>query len=247
MSFQGLQHIHDAGFVHLDLKPSNIFIDFEGTLKIGDFGMASPLPADKGPDFEGDREYLAPEVLRGEIDKPADVFSLGLIMVEVAANVKLPDNGATWVALRVGDFTDIGILTQADETIVRDATGIPIEDAERPVSYTPEGKPPSGIITPRTGLRQSGDIFGLTRKSELMQPPSFMQNPDDDNSLDQVVRWMLHPEPQQRPTASAILKLHALEWVASRSRAGATVFEGNWGPADELSEQSSPDTEMTDV
>ncbi|ETS81049.1 hypothetical protein PFICI_06051 [Pestalotiopsis fici W106-1] len=244
---QGLQHIHDAGFVHLDLKPSNIFIDFEGTLKIGDFGMASALPAVKGPDFEGDREYLAPEVLRGEIDKPADVFSLGLIMVEVAANVKLPDNGATWVALRVGDFTDIGILTQADNSVVRDATGIPIEDTERSVSDTPEGKPPSSIITPRTGLRQSGDIFGLTRKSELMQPPPFMQNPDDDNSLDQVVRWMLHPDPQQRPTASAILKLNALEWVASRCRAGATVFEGNWGPADELSDQSSPDTEMTDV
>lgn len=40
----GLSHIHDSGYVHLDLKPANIFISFEGILKIGDFGMASEWP-----------------------------------------------------------------------------------------------------------------------------------------------------------------------------------------------------------
>ncbi|KAK9782716.1 hypothetical protein AB5N19_09296 [Seiridium cardinale] len=248
---QGLQHIHNAGFVHLDLKPSNILIDFEGTLKIGDFGMAASLPVVKGPDFEGDREYLAYEVLRGEIDKPADIFSLGLIMLEVAANVKLPDNGATWQALRFGDFSEIPTLTKEDSTVLRDATGIPIEDTERSVSATPDEGPETKQsrrnIPARTGTRQSGDIFGLGRKNELMQPPTFMQDSNDSNSLDNVIKWMLNPEPTLRPTVSKLLELDALQWVASRRRAGATVFEGNWGPADEPLEPITLDTEMTDV
>jgi mitosis inhibitor protein kinase SWE1 len=54
---QGLQHIHESGFIHLDLKPANIFITFEGSLKIGDFGLATTWPAPAGIDREGDRTW----------------------------------------------------------------------------------------------------------------------------------------------------------------------------------------------
>jgi mitosis inhibitor protein kinase SWE1 len=235
------------------MKPSNIFIDFEGTLKIGDFGMAASLPIEKshGVDFEGDREYLAYEVLRGEIDKPADVFSLGLIMLEIAANVKLPDNGATWTALRTGDFSEVPALTQDTEAVVRDATGMPIEDTERSIGNVAEDS--SSIrasrrhYTFRGARRQSGDIFGLARKNELLQPPDFMKDAMDPDSLDNIVKWMLTAEPMHRPTVARLLELDPLHWVSSRHRAGATVFEGNWGPADEPPEPLSLDTEMMDV
>jgi serine/threonine protein kinase len=39
----GLKHLHDLNIVHLDMKPSNVFITEEGSLKIGDFGMAMCL------------------------------------------------------------------------------------------------------------------------------------------------------------------------------------------------------------
>ncbi|ORY59498.1 uncharacterized protein BCR38DRAFT_351277 [Pseudomassariella vexata] len=248
---QGLQYIHTAGFAHLDLKPANIFINFEGTLKIGDFGMATALPADKGPDFEGDREYLAPEVIRGEIDRPADVFSLGLIMLEIAANVKLPENGATWTALREGDFREVPILTQDADTVLRDATGMPVEETERSVGVMSDdgasNKHSRRTYPLRGANRPSGDIFGLARKSELLQPPDFMTDAANSNSLDTVVKWMLTAETVYRPTIAQLLALDSLHWVASRQRAGATVFEGNWGPSDEQLEPISLDTEMTDV
>lgn len=41
---QGLKHVHDLNLVHLDLKPGNIFITENGTLKIGDFGLAARAP-----------------------------------------------------------------------------------------------------------------------------------------------------------------------------------------------------------
>jgi serine/threonine protein kinase len=96
---QGILHIHHQNIIHLDLKPANIFITLEGRLKIGDFGMASrwPRPAsfdldgdEHGLDREGDREYLAPEILRGKYGREADIFSFGMIMLECAGNIVVP-------------------------------------------------------------------------------------------------------------------------------------------------------------
>ncbi|KAI9101982.1 kinase-like domain-containing protein [Phlyctochytrium arcticum] len=104
----GLKHIHDLQLVHLDIKPGNVFITNDGRLKIGDFGVASRSPVPRGDDREGDRTYIAPEILRDSMfGKPADVFSLGLIILEVTANVILPENGPYWHKLREGDLSEI--------------------------------------------------------------------------------------------------------------------------------------------
>lgn len=80
---QGLKFIHDSGVIHLDLKPANIFITIDGRFKIGDFGMASlwPRPKHDGVGFEreGDKNYLAPEVLQGRYGKAADIFRYDIV------------------------------------------------------------------------------------------------------------------------------------------------------------------------
>ncbi|KAI1087374.1 hypothetical protein F5B19DRAFT_497461 [Rostrohypoxylon terebratum] len=244
---KGLRNIHAAGYIHLDLKPANIFINFEGTLKIGDFGLTTSLPLEKGPDIEGDREYMAPEALRSEISQAADVFSFGLIMLEIAANVALPENGATWTALREGDFSDVPQMTLNEPPLVRDANGLPLSDDDRKDNLFGESHNPN---QPRRTYnfrsRQSADIFGLGRKNELQDPPEFMRNMEHPESLEVIVKSMLAPDPVNRPNIFQLLSLQAVNWVATRQRAAATVFEGNWGPADEVS-NISLDTEMTDV
>ncbi|OAV93568.1 WEE protein kinase [Puccinia triticina 1-1 BBBD Race 1] len=62
---------------------------------------------------EGDREYIAPEILSGRYGEEADVFSVGLIALEIATNVVLPDNGDEWRSLRSSDFsrTDLSHLS----------------------------------------------------------------------------------------------------------------------------------------
>ncbi|KAI7626625.1 kinase-like protein, partial [Hortaea werneckii] len=130
---QGVKAIHDANFIHLDLKPANVFIDWEGVLKIGDFGMASAWPAPPGLDGEGDREYIGPEVLCGKFDKPADIFALGMIVLETAGNIVLPDNGASWQRLRKGDLSDLPSLTWTTESsLMRDESGEPIDNVNTP-------------------------------------------------------------------------------------------------------------------
>lgn len=100
--------IHQHQMLHLDIKPANVFISQTGSLKLGDFGLATRWPKathfevihGSGVDMEtsasasgrnrpraksvgvgssdlereGDREYIAPELLRGLYGKPADVF-----------------------------------------------------------------------------------------------------------------------------------------------------------------------------
>ncbi|KAL2757875.1 hypothetical protein ACRALDRAFT_2025569 [Sodiomyces alcalophilus JCM 7366] len=259
----GLQSIHEAGLIHLDLKPANIFITFEGILKIGDFGLATTWPAAKGIDAEGDREYIGPEILRGKFDKPADIFSLGLILVEMACNVVLPDNGPSWIALRSGDFSEVPSLTFSATTATqaRDAAGVPTGSSQDEPILHPSSASDFALHEDNpdgNGHKYAfGDVHmsassGSRRRPELQTPPVFMCDSFHADSLDQLVRWMTKPDPADRPTIQQLLDSGGLTWVAERRRAAATVFEGVWGPADDTKGPGAPcgldeDTEMTDV
>ncbi|KAF4954807.1 hypothetical protein FSARC_12024 [Fusarium sarcochroum] len=234
----GLKDIHNAGFMHLDLKPANILVTFEGVLKIGDFGLAQSCSSAEGVDVEGDREYMAPEMLKGKSCQSADVFSLGLIILETAANVVLPDNGPTWIALRSGDLSEVPSLTWTPSIEVqRDATGNPTEAIHSDEFESGKTHDPS-------------NLFGSFKRSELQQPPEFMVNAMHSSSLDSIVRWMTVQEPSERPSVQHVLELEGMQWVGHHRAAPATVYEGNWGPAEmfpvSIAEGDS-DTEMTDV
>ncbi|KAH7149267.1 hypothetical protein B0J13DRAFT_301571 [Dactylonectria estremocensis] len=233
----GLKEIHQAGFMHLDLKPANILVTFEGTLKIGDFGLAQECTSAHGVDVEGDREYMAPEMLKGKVGQSGDVFSLGLIILETAANVVLPDNGPTWIALRSGDLSEVPSLTWTPSIEVqRDAAGNPTELVHSDEFSSGKTHDPS-------------NLFGSFKRSEMQQPPDFMVNAFDPSSLDSVVRWMTAQEPGDRPLVHQVLELEGLRWVADHRAAPATVYEGSWGPAElfPVSIAVDSDTEMTDV
>ncbi len=91
---------HYHGFLHLDLKPSNIMLADIGVLKILDFGMATPLQdAREGlhPDSSiGTAQYIAPEILfnKSVPDARSDLFSLGCILYELATGSRV-FNGAS--------------------------------------------------------------------------------------------------------------------------------------------------------
>lgn len=76
----GLKLMHEAGYVHADLKPSNIMLDGQGHVKIIDFGQSCKNNTIKQR-IQGTPDYIAPEqVLRRSITYQTDVFNLGATM-----------------------------------------------------------------------------------------------------------------------------------------------------------------------
>ncbi|MCA9507987.1 MAG: protein kinase, partial [Myxococcales bacterium] len=112
----GLKNMEDAQTFHNDIKPDNIFLDSLNIPHIGDFGLfcksdTSPLDIE-----EGDKRYLAREVLENEqFSYKSDVFSLGVVFFEMATLKKMPDQGKLWDNLRKGKLNHLIPQTYSDE------------------------------------------------------------------------------------------------------------------------------------
>uniref|UniRef100_A0A182LSK0 non-specific serine/threonine protein kinase n=1 Tax=Anopheles culicifacies TaxID=139723 RepID=A0A182LSK0_9DIPT len=84
----GLNYIHSRGIVHHDIKPSNIFVslshhDSKISIQLGDFGLACPLQSSHVGVGFGTPLYAAPEQLAGQCDPKSDIYSLGIILLEL--------------------------------------------------------------------------------------------------------------------------------------------------------------------
>jgi serine/threonine-protein kinase len=116
---RGLHYAHDftdesgkpLNIVHRDISPSNLYVTYEGQVKVLDFGIAkaeSRLAQTRTGVVKGKYVYMAPEQARGaEVDRRADVFSLGVSLYEAVTHVRpfSRDNDlAVLNALLAGDF-----------------------------------------------------------------------------------------------------------------------------------------------
>ncbi|SCU99548.1 LAME_0G03642g1_1 [Lachancea meyersii CBS 8951] len=214
-----LNFIHDScQIAHLDMKPANVLITFEGSLKLADFGMAAKLPVvNNGLENEGDREYIAPEIISDCIyDFRADIFSLGLMIVEIAANVMLPDNGNAWHKLRSGDLSDAGKLS---------STEIHSQSLFSSTNTTTE-------ITNISSQGEAKLDFLVDSCNKIPAwVPKFLI---DGVSLERMVRRMIEPDYRKRPTASEILHSEECKYVEMTRKAGAIVQEDDFGPKPEM-------------
>lgn len=99
----GIEHAHRRNIIHRDIKPQNIIVSVDGTVKLVDFGIARMLSQTTrtmgGKDVVGSVHYISPEQARGnEVDLRTDIYSLGVLMYEMFTG-KVPFEGEEAVSI----------------------------------------------------------------------------------------------------------------------------------------------------
>ncbi len=99
---EALEHAHSRGIVHQDIKPQNIMLLRDGTLKVADFGIAKLISEHETKVIKeaiGSVHYISPEQAKGgQIDSRTDIYSLGIVLYEMATG-KTPYTGETAVSI----------------------------------------------------------------------------------------------------------------------------------------------------
>lgn len=101
---KGLQHAHDKGIVHRDVKPQNIMVLSDGTIKVTDFGIARFARSEQRTITDkaiGSVHYISPEQARGEnTNEKADIYSVGVMLYEMLTG-KLPFQAENAVSVAI--------------------------------------------------------------------------------------------------------------------------------------------------
>ncbi len=133
----GLACIHNAGIVHRDMKPANVMLTEDGTVKLTDFGIARLEAMEAtGAGMIGTPAYMAPEQFTGgSIDARADIYACGVLLYELTTGRKPFEGGAVeamFQAVRKGNLTPPSALTPALPTtldaVVLRAMAVDAED-----------------------------------------------------------------------------------------------------------------------
>ncbi len=107
--FQALKHAHSRGIVHRDIKPQNIMVLRDGSVKVADFGIARISDSQRTMTTEtlGSVHYISPEQAKGsDIDGRSDLYSAGVVLYEMLTG-RLPYEGDSAISVALQHINSI--------------------------------------------------------------------------------------------------------------------------------------------
>ena len=182
---QALAHAHSRGIIHRDLKPGNLFITEDGSMKLGDFGLALSVERTRltgAGMMVGTAAYMAPEqALGGEPNPRCDLYALGAILYEMTCG-RPPFVGDSAVAIisqhintapitpswhapeipRELETVIIALLAKVPEERPKSAAAVRERLAQISASPLAQAAQPKASSAPATGRLAWGRFIGRT-------------------------------------------------------------------------------------
>jgi len=121
---KGLSHAHSRGIIHRDIKPHNIMVLRDGSVKVADFGIARLASSSQNTMTQealGSVHYISPEQARGSrIDARSDIYSAGVVLYEMLTG-RLPYEGDSPVAVAIQHINSIPLSPRELEPDIPEA------------------------------------------------------------------------------------------------------------------------------
>ena len=197
-----LKAAHDAGVIHRDLKPGNLLVTGDGTVKLADFGVAqvfaeSKLTATGG--VVGTAEYMSPEQARGvRVTRKSDIYSLGAVLY-VMLTGRPPFSGASAVDIlhkhQYGQFERPGRLVAGVPSWLDDLVCQLMEK-------DPEKRPPDAHVVSRR-------LSEIVKKVELSQGQETRAPNAENEREEQTIKGEVGPTLMRDLVRSEIERVNA--------------------------------------
>ncbi len=203
---KALSHAHSRGIIHRDIKPQNIMVLRDGSVKVTDFGIARLASAAQNTltqEALGSVHYISPEQARGSrIDSRSDIYSAGVVLYEMLAG-QLPFEGDTPVSVAIQHINSIPLpprelnpdIPEALEAITMKAMAPNVdqryETPDAMLSDLEEFRknpsinfdyPPADLFTPADGTDEPTQVIDTGRRKITPPPqPQHRRGDDDDD------------------------------------------------------------------
>jgi serine/threonine-protein kinase len=222
---EALSVAHGSGLVHRDVKPENILLARDGTVKVADFGIAAVVDVDRtapGGSIPGTLRYLSPEQARGEEATAAsDIWAAGAVLAElVVGAAPNTGSGAELLRRRASEPTrgpssyDPSIPIEIDEIVLRACALDPVDRYADAAEMARDLRAVSGTASPETPPVDLllDHVTGEIRLPD-MEPTTFVSS--------RVRRRQLKRRARMKAIAVAILLLLV---VGGGARAASWLF-----------------------
>ena len=203
---KALDHAHSRGIIHRDIKPHNVMVLKNGSVKVTDFGIARVMSESNTLTKEalGSVHYISPEQAKGgRVDNRSDLYSLGVVMYEMTTG-RPPYDGETPVAVAIQHINGKATLPSM---LNPNLPGGLEQIIVRSMSHNPADRYPSAgaLLTDLDEFRKNPTILFDYNNPDTdmdaatrLQPPK--RDPDETAPLPKPVTERTTP-PRQRPTS----------------------------------------------
>jgi serine/threonine protein kinase len=170
-----LEHAHSAEVIHRDIKPQNVMLSAEGTVKVTDFGLAKVHRPDSNKTVTqgvfGTLNYMSPEQVKGsgDLDHRSDLYSLGMTVYEMLAGDLPFDEDSN-------EFTKMQRIVQEELPPPHELHPQVPEGLSRLVMTSLEKDPDDRFQSARE-MREAFERFENERREETKQPPATVAAP----------------------------------------------------------------------